>query len=108
MGKQITGGALVQRFIAWSTRSWAAGRPPGNWTMMAALLVAVLFVSATASAQDSAIAGVVADASGAVMPGVTVEVTSPALIEGTRSVVSDGQGRYSVQNLRPGTYAVTF
>ncbi len=72
------------------------------------VLVAVLLVSATASAQDSAISGVVTDASGAILPGVTVEVTSPALIEGTRSVVTNGQGRYSVQNLRPGTYEVSF
>ena len=54
------------------------------------------------------IAGTVTDASGAVLPGVTVEAASPALIEGTRSVVANEAGRYSIVNLRPGTYTVTF
>jgi carboxypeptidase family protein len=57
---------------------------------------------------QSAIAGQVTDSSGAVLPGVTVEASSVALIEGTRSAVTDGQGRYTVDNLRPGTYKVTF
>ena len=61
-----------------------------------------------AAAQTSTIAGIVRDASGSVLPGVTIEVASPALIEKTRSVVSDGAGRYSVTSLRPGTYRVTF
>ena len=56
----------------------------------------------------SAIAGVVKDSSGAVLPGVTVEASSPALIERTRSVVTDSQGQYRITELRPGTYAVTF
>jgi hypothetical protein len=59
-------------------------------------------------AQTSTIAGTVRDASGGVLPGVTVEVSSPALIERTRSVVTDGNGRYSATALRPGTYRVTF
>ena len=54
------------------------------------------------------IAGVVRDASGGVLPGVTVEVASPALIEKVRSVVSDGEGQYKVVDLRPGVYTVTF
>jgi hypothetical protein len=54
------------------------------------------------------IAGVVRDTSGAVLPGVTVEAASPALIEKTRTVVTDGTGQYRVENLRPGPYAVTF
>ena len=58
--------------------------------------------------QASGIAGVVRDASGAVLPGVTVEATSPALIEKVRTAVTDGEGRYSIVDLRPGTYAVTF
>jgi hypothetical protein len=66
-----------------------------------------LFVPALASAQAS-IAGVVRDASGAVLPGVTVEASSPALIEKVRSVVSDGTGQYRIVDLRPGTYTVTF
>ena len=48
------------------------------------------------------------DASGAVLPGVTVEASSPALIEKTRSVVTNGVGQYSIDDLRPGTYTVTF
>jgi len=60
------------------------------------------------SAQTSSIAGVVKDASGAVLPGVTVEAASPALIEKVRSVVTDGEGQYKIINLRPGTYTVSF
>jgi hypothetical protein len=57
---------------------------------------------------SGSIAGVVKDTSGAVMPGVTVEAASPALIEKVRSVVSDAQGQYKIVDLRPGTYVVTF
>jgi len=71
------------------------------------LFVLLLLLPAAASAQ-SAIAGVVKDTSGAVMPGVTVEATSPALIERTRSVITDGQGLYKIVDLRPGVYEVTF
>ena len=61
------------------------------------------FAQATAS-----IAGTVVDASGAVLPGVTVEASSPALIEKTRSVVTDGTGQYRIEQLRGGLYTVTF
>src|SRR6476659_3850517 len=57
---------------------------------------------------QSAIAGVARDSTGAVLPGVTVEVASPALIEQTRSAVTDAQGQYKIIDLRPGTYSVTF
>jgi hypothetical protein len=63
---------------------------------------------AAAFAQATGIAGVVKDTSGAVMPGVTVEASSPALIERVRSVTTDAQGQYKILDLRPGTYAVTF
>ena len=61
-----------------------------------------------AFAQTSGIAGVVKDPSGAVMPGVTVEASSPALIEQVRTVTTDTQGQYKIVDLRPGTYTVTF
>src|SRR6185295_7682907 len=54
------------------------------------------------------ITGVIKDASGAVLPGVTVEAASPVLIEKVRSVVSDETGQYRIVALPPGTYAVTF
>lgn len=61
-----------------------------------------------ASGQTSAITGTVKDASGAVLPGVTVEVSSPALIEQTRSATTDGSGQFKIIELRPGVYSVTF
>src|SRR4026207_649124 len=64
-------------------------------------------VPALAHAQAS-IAGVVRDTSGAVLPGVTVEASSPALIEKVRSAVTDGSGQYRIVSLDPGTYSVTF
>src|SRR5262252_7190176 len=65
--------------------------------------------SAAAGAQGLAsLAGVVKDASGAVLPGVTVEASSPTLIEKTRTATSDGTGQYQIVSLPPGTYTVTF
>lgn len=66
-----------------------------------------LLLPGSAAAQSS-IAGVVRDSSGAVLPGVNVEAASPALIEKTRSVVTDAAGQYKIVDLRPGVYAVTF
>src|SRR3954465_6947421 len=63
---------------------------------------------AVALAQTSAIAGTVKDTSGAVLPGVTVEASSPALIEKVRSAVTDGNGQYKIEALRPGMYTITF
>src|SRR5437762_7641380 len=77
--------------------------------------IAMLFVAALASVAlpgtaraQSAFAGVVKDATGAVLPGVTVEASSPALIEKVRSVTTDANGAYKIENLRPGTYTLTF
>ena len=74
------------------------------------LTALIVLAPALASAQSasSGIAGVVRDATGGVLPGVTVEAASPALIEKTRSVVTDEQGQYKIVDLRPGVYAVTF
>jgi hypothetical protein len=57
---------------------------------------------------QAAIAGFVRDASGAPMPGVTVEAASPALIEKTRTAVTGDSGGYRIEDLRPGTYRVRF
>lgn len=75
------------------------------WLFSMALAVALL---APQTAVAQAITGVVKDTSGAVLPGVTVEATSPVLIEKVRSGVSDSTGQYRVENLVPGTYSVTY
>jgi hypothetical protein len=74
------------------------------------MLVVVLWSAAvpTAALAQGSIAGAARDPSGAVLPGVAVEASSPALIEKTRSVVTDGAGQYRIVDLRPGTYTVTF
>src|SRR5437667_751718 len=69
---------------------------------------AALFLVARSSSAQVAIAGVVKDSSGAVMPGVPVEASSPALIEKTRTVVTDTAGQYKIVDLSPGTYQVAF
>ena len=71
------------------------------------VLAALVLVPSAVFAQAS-IVGVAKDASGAVLPGVTVEASSPALIEKARTVVTNGAGQYSIEDLRPGTYTVTF
>jgi len=67
------------------------------------LLPTLAFAQAAAS-----ITGIVKDSSGAVLPGVTVEAASDALIEKSRSAVTDGSGQYRIEQLRAGTYVVTF
>ena len=73
------------------------------------LLALALLVSIpmTASAQAT-LAGLVRDTSGAILPGVTVEASSPVLIEKVRSGITDGTGRYAIPDLRPGTYRLSF
>jgi hypothetical protein len=74
-----------------------------------AALAVIAILPATALAQSTgAIAGVVKDTSGAVMPGVSVEASSPALIERVRVAVTDSQGQYKIIDLQPGVYTVTF
>ena len=74
--------------------------------IVAAFALAVLAPSAVYA--QASIVGTVRDASGAVLPGVTVEAASPALIEKVRTVVTDDTGQYVIVNLRPGPYVVTF
>src|SRR5262249_25303652 len=78
-------------------------------TVLRVLLVGFTWAAVPARLlPQGAITGVVKDASGAVMPGVTVEAASPALIEKVRAVVSDDTGQYRIVDLRTGIYSVTF
>ena len=83
-----------------------------NWIRMkhasAAVAACMLLLPVAALAQTGAIAGSVSDETGGVLPGVTVEAASPALIEGVRATVTDGAGLYTIEALRPGSYTVTF
>ncbi len=81
--------------------------PQRRLVRLGSIFLGLLLLPTLASAQ-SAITGLVRDTTGAVLPGVTVEAASPVLIEKVRTVVSDGEGRYTIDNLRPGTYVVTF
>jgi hypothetical protein len=72
------------------------------------LVVACLLLVPSLAAGQASITGTVRDSSGGVLPGVTVEASSPALIEKVRAVTTDGTGQYRIVDLRPGTYAVTF
>lgn len=76
--------------------------------MWLAVVSAVLLLLPTVARAQSSIAGVVRDTSGAVLPGVTVEAASPALIEKSRNVVTDASGQYKIVDLRPGVYTVNF
>jgi hypothetical protein len=74
-----------------------------------ALMLAALAAAAPATAwAQASITGFVKDTSGAVLPGVTVDAASPALIEKVRTAVTDSTGQYRIEDLRPGTYTVTF
>ncbi len=76
---------------------------------LALTLIGLMVVSASPLfAQEASIVGIVRDASGGVLPGVTVEAASPALIEKARTTITDGSGQYRITNLVPGTYSVTF
>src|SRR5262245_48306039 len=76
---------------------------------MKALVLFVLFAATPwAAFAQAAIAGLVTDPSDAPIPGVLVEASSPALIERVRVAVTDGSGRYRIEDLRPGIYRVSF
>ena len=77
-------------------------------TVMVIAALASLPAAAFGQAAQASVVGVVRDTSAAVLPGVTVEAASPVLIEKVRTVVTDGSGQYRIENLRPGSYTVTF
>jgi hypothetical protein len=80
----------------------------GRFAAALLFVLAWLTVPSSSAFAQSAIAGLVTDNTGAVLPGVTVEASSPVLIEKVRTVVTDGQGRYTIIDLRPGTYRIAF
>src|SRR5439155_9919941 len=77
-------------------------------TLTTCLAFVVLLLLPVPLFAQASLTGTVRDASGAVLPGVTVEASSPALIERTRSAVTDGSGQYRIIDLPPGTYSLTF
>src|SRR4051812_33714275 len=97
--------------------SWLQARPEwrGDHSMTRGMVKAFLataavliLLPAAAYAQEGQIAGTVKDTSGALMPGVTVEVSSPALIEKVRTAETDASGAYRITNLPVGAYKVVF
>ncbi len=80
----------------------------GGRILSAAALAAVFLCLAAGAADAQTIGGTVSDETGGVLPGVTVEARSPALIEQVRAAVTDGNGQYRIVALEPGTYSVTF
>ncbi|TFH41135.1 MAG: TonB-dependent receptor, partial [Lysobacterales bacterium] len=80
----------------------------GRWVRSALVGLAALVLLPAAASAQSRIAGAVTDTSGGALPGVTVEAASPVLIEKVRAAVTDGRGQYTIIDLRPGTYDLTF
>ena len=87
-------------------RSFAMTRRAASHLIAGACLLLLLPIAA--AAQTSGISGTVTDTSGAVLPGVAVEVASPALIERVRTATTDNSGRFTITTLRPGLYSITF
>src|ERR1041385_980844 len=85
-----------------------AARPPVYRLRTSGMAFAFLLLLPSLAHAQASLAGIVRDESGGVLPGVTVEASSPALIEGARSVTTDDQGRYRIEALRPGLYTLTF
>src|SRR3989304_1760735 len=79
-----------------------------RWFVVVAVALAPSLASAQGALARGTLTGTVRDTSGAVLPGVTVEASSPALIEKVRTVVTDGAGIYRIVDLDPGTYTQTF
>src|SRR5258705_7165657 len=74
----------------------------------ALVTVCGLMIFPAAAFAQATLAGTVKDPSGAVLPGVTIEASSPVLIEKTRTALTDAAGQYRIESLQPGTYTVTF
>src|SRR6185312_7321934 len=77
-------------------------------TVVKCLTIFVVLLLPVSVFAQASLTGTVRDASGGVLPGVTVEASSPALIEKVRSAVTDDSGVYRIVDLRPGTYSVEF
>jgi hypothetical protein len=83
-------------------------KPSFTWCTLLAILTLIPRLAMAQGLGAASVAGTVKDASGAVLPGVTVEASSPVLIEKVRTTVTDSEGRYQLAELRPGTYTLTF
>ncbi len=83
-------------------------RGVARWLVIVGVLLTLPALAVAQESTRASVTGVVKDTSGAVLPGVTVEVSSPVLIEKTRSAVTDGTGQYRIIDLPAGTYSVTF
>src|SRR5215475_14427850 len=82
-------------------------RPLGVLGLMCAMAVGATRASAQETAQNASVFGTITDETGAALPGVTIEVTSPAL-QRAQSATTDGQGAYRIANLPPGTYRIEY
>src|SRR3954467_15489246 len=82
------------------------GRILGAWFVCCIVLFP--YNAAAQGLSAASLSGVVTDTSGAILPGVVVEASSPVLIEKVRTAVTDASGQYRIVDLRPGTYTVNF
>ena len=80
----------------------------GTFLISVVVITTYMTLMPSVASAQSGFAGIVKDPTGAILPGVTVEASSPALIEGRRSAVTDEKGQYKIIDLRPGAYTVTF
>src|SRR5690348_1959419 len=103
--RRVSGPTSTVAGTTLSQRSFCPMRAP---KVFLSILAAALLVPSLAFAQKASLTGIVRDASGAILPGVTVEATSPVLIEKVRTAVTDGTGQYRIIDLDPGIYQVTY
>src|SRR5690349_1949101 len=80
----------------------------GSLVVAAAIVSGCILANPAIAQEHASIVGQVTDSTGLILPGVTVQASSPVLIEKTREAITDGAGRYAIIDLRPGTYVVTF